>query len=92
MRLPAFRFPSFFLTYFVIASASEAIQLLYRAALDCFVAFASRNDDRNRWLFDMAACQSSDADAPRERVSYGVIAGLDPAIHAARKLVQTFRC
>jgi hypothetical protein len=39
MRLPAFRFPySFVLSYFVIASASEAIQLLYRAALDCFVA------------------------------------------------------
>jgi hypothetical protein len=47
---------SFVLSYFVIASASEAIQLLYRAALDCFVAFTPRNDDRNRWLFDIAAC------------------------------------
>src|SRR5271155_5613189 len=48
--------------YFVIASASEAIQCS-GSVLDCFVASTPRNDA----LFDIVNWQCSDADASREQ-------------------------
>src|ERR1700691_4507421 len=54
LRLSAFRF----LRFFRHCERKRSNPALYRAALDCFVAFAPRNDDRNRWLFDIAACKT----------------------------------
>ena len=70
----------------VIASASvakrEAIQTNRKSGLDCFVAYAPRNDEAASSLLgvEIAPLRVGGFDEPR-----AVMAGLDPAIHVFLK-------